>query len=311
MPSHRYSEFIERKGYQVICCEDCRYWHVHPMPTEKKLEDYYQKYYSQLGDNRTMTDKQHDPDGFYRLQYEDRLRLAEALIPKDLTKRVLDIGAGYGDFLRFMREKGWQTQGIEPSLQALSLMADQRKLNVQQGHVDAISRKNFAPASLITLNNVLEHVAHPQQILTTIRRESLLLPDGVLLIIVPNDFNPLQDILRRSAHKDFPDQHYYWVGPPTHLNYWSIPTLKDFVRRCGFQPVHCTADFPMEIFALMGENYLLDPQKGRPAHLKRVQFEKNLHRAGLDSFKDKLFASFADLGIGRDTLLYCVEGRKP
>ena len=66
----------------------------------------------------SMTDKLRDPDGFYKIQYEDKLRRINKLLPAGSPLRVLDLGAGYGDYLRFMKEKGWETWGIEPSARA-------------------------------------------------------------------------------------------------------------------------------------------------------------------------------------------------
>ena len=38
---HKYKESVVKNGYTVINCEDCGYWHVHPMPSEDELKIYY------------------------------------------------------------------------------------------------------------------------------------------------------------------------------------------------------------------------------------------------------------------------------
>ena len=298
--NHPYNEFIDKNGYRVIKCESCGYWHVHPMPTNEELNLYYEKkYYEAIGNNRDMTDKQHDPDGFYKMQYENRLRYVTKHLCNDLPHTILDIGAGYGDFLNFMKAAGWQTQGLEPSKHAYEAMKTRDSLNVKCAAVDKLMDLDFKPVSVVTLNNVLEHLNDPMKVLGIVK-ENLLLPNGIVFIVLPNDFNVLQDILMRTVLKGNRIKQNYWVHPPEHLNYWSHETIQSFLRRCGFKILYFTADFPMEFFPLMGEDYISRPEVGRDAHLKRVSLEKHLHEAGSEEFKDLLYSSFAKLGIGRD-----------
>lgn len=305
---HPYKELISKNNYKVINCKKCGYWHVYPMPSDQTLASFYERtYYETLGDNRTMTDKERDPDGFYTLQYQDRLRHLKKALPKYMPLEITDVGAGYGDFLRFMSAQGWRTQGIEPSKRVCATMKDRKKLGIICARVDDIASLQIEKSSVVTLNNVLEHVNRPRDILEMIRKK-LMAKRGILSVIVPNDFNPLQLLLMRTALKGT-GKDYYWVGPPAHLNFWSIAGIKRFLRSCGFKTVNCTVDFPMELFCLMGENYITNPEIGRQAHLKRVMFEKTLAEAGQHELKDKLFDRFSRLNIGRDVQVICVSER--
>lgn len=297
---HKFKELIVKNNYKIINCKMCGFWHVYPIPSQAELNAYYKtKYYETLGDNRSMTDKLRNPDGFYAIQYEDRLRRILKLLPSQMPRLVLDIGAGYGDFLRFMKRNGWEVQGLEVSRSAFQSIKDRTVLNIKQGEIDKILKLDFRPSSVVTLNNVLEHLRDPQWMIETIRKH-LLLPKGILFIVVPNDFNILQDILMKTVLKNNKEKHYYWIAPPDHLNYWTSKTIRKFLLRCGFKIRYFTVDFPMEIFPLMGEDYITNPEVGRTAHLKRVQFEKFLCKANFNKFKDRLFETLARIGIGRD-----------
>jgi SAM-dependent methyltransferase len=270
------------------------------MPTEEELRAYYEnKYYLTLGNNHTMSDKSNDPDGFYAIQYEDRLRSIMKFISPSLPASVLDVGAGYGDFLRFMAEKGWKTQGVEPSKQAYELIHDREALGIKHGSIDNPASLNFTPASVITFNNVLEHLREPGKILKLVQ-DKFLISGGIIVVIIPNDFNVLQDILMKTVLKNNIEKHYYWISPPDHLNYWSVKMFKKFAGDCGFKILHCITDFPMELFPLMGEDYITHPEVGRNAHLKRVNLEKHFYQTQSHLAKDLLFKSFAQNGIGRD-----------
>ncbi len=297
--NHPYKEFIDKNGYTVINCESCGYWHVHPMPTNEELNLHYERtYYETLGDNRSMTDKLNDPDGFYRIQYEDRLRLIKKYLSDNLPRSIMDIGAGYGDFLRFMKSAGWEAHGMEPSRYAYELIEDREELGIKCASVDELMNLGLKPVSVVTINNVLEHLNCPQGVLETVR-EHLLLPKGIVFIVVPNDFSVLQNLLMQTVLKDKPDKQNYWAHPPEHLNYWSHKTIVGFLQKCKFEIEFLTTDFPMEIFPLMGEDYITKPDVGRNTHLKRVSFEKYLNQAHAEEFKDSLYLSLAQLGIGR------------
>ena len=306
--AHNYDECVKKNNWRVINCRTCGYWHVYPMPEEKELAEYYRnKYYKTLKGNRSMTDKFNDPDGFYSLQYADRLRQIHRFLPTGMPKTVIDIGAGYGDFLSFMKKNNWKVQGSEPSELAFRKIKD-NALNIKLCSMNEFEEAGFKPAAVVALNNVLEHLRQPQKVLDEVRKH-LLLRGGIVSIVMPNDFNILQDLIMKSVLKNNPDKRYYWVAPPDHLNYWSTCNIGRFLDRCGFKAVFMTCDFPMELFPLMGEDYVSYPEVGRSAHLKRVRFEKYLHQTGSFKFKDSIFESFAKLGIGRDMQVIAVPKR--
>jgi hypothetical protein len=56
------------------------------------------------------------------------------------------------------------------------------------------------------------------------------------------------------------------------------------------------ADFPMELFLLMGLNYVEDPEVGATCHAYRVQAELSLPA----DVRRELFRTFAAGGIGRN-----------
>lgn len=304
-PKHEYSESVERNNYTVINCKSCGYWHTYPIPSKEELNRYYEnKYYENFteNENRSMTDKKSDPDGFYTIQYEDRLRHINNIISNRLPRTIIDIGAGYGDFLYFMKKNGWMVSGIEPSKEAYEFFKDE-DLNIRLGSFEELLDVGFHKASVITLNNVLEHLRDPEKVLLEIK-EHLLNRDGILHIAIPNDFSIFQDLQMKTALKYNTEKQYYWVTPLEHLNYWSHETIQKFLNRLGFEMKYITSTFPIDIFPLMGDDYITHPEIGRNTHLKQVHFEKVLQSTKSYDVKDALYSSFAKLGIGRLILVY-------
>ena len=56
----------------------------------------------------------------------------------------------------------------------------------------------------------------------------------------------------------------------------------------------------MELFILMGEDYVRDEQVGKKCHKKRMKFELSIS----DEIRRNIYMSFAKLGIGRSCIIY-------
>jgi RimJ/RimL family protein N-acetyltransferase len=142
------------------------------------------------------------------------------------------------------------------------------------------------------LLNVLEHVPDPAEMLRGIRR--VLEPDGLLYIRVPNDFNPLQESAQRKL-----DAEPWWIAVPDHVNYFDVASLCSLTRQIGFETVDVQADFPMELFLLMGLRYVGDPEVGATCHGYRVEAERSM----APDARRALFRALAASGMGRNTRL--------
>ena len=144
---HKYTRYVQKNKYKIIKCESCGYWHVFPMPTENEIINYYKnEYYNTVPDPAVKDKLNDDPDNFYYIQYNDRLRHITKLLPSELSKSIIDIGAGYGDFLNFMKLNGWTVQGIEPSVKAYKNIKD-KTMDIKLGSINDISELKLNPSS--------------------------------------------------------------------------------------------------------------------------------------------------------------------
>ena len=209
---------------------------------------------------------------------------------------MLDIGSGPGFFLLNGQSRGWNVKGIEPS----ELAAEHsRKLGV------SVTNKFFSKETAtglgkfdaINMSEVLEHIPNPAVLLSLVREQ--LNEDGMLCVVVPNDFNPFQLALR--DHLGFKP---WWVAPPHHINYFNFNSLQHLVERSGFEVVYKEATFPIDMFLLMGDNYIGNDDEGRVCHGKRKMMELNLSNAGMTNVKRMLYSGLAEAGLGREVVLF-------
>ncbi|MEM9010416.1 MAG: class I SAM-dependent methyltransferase [Pseudomonadota bacterium] len=101
----------------------------------------------------------------------------------DPAMRVLDVGAGSGEFLYLVHTLGKSAHGIEPNRGYAEYCRDALGLDVASAH---LAPDLFAPGAfdLIRLNHVLEHLNDPVGYLEMIA--AWLAPDGLLQVEVPN-----------------------------------------------------------------------------------------------------------------------------
>ena len=301
---HRGKVIAQKGRYKILECEICKFKHVIPLPAEKEIERFYRKKYfkSITKGNRACEINRlmkKDKDSRKELKWLNNVLYADInIILKKYNRSggsVLDIGCGTGDFLRYMVRYGWDAKGIEPS-------GDVRQKKKKNVTIYSTSLENFVKKrseykhkfNAITLLNVLEHVPNPINFLK--QAKMLLTPQrGMICIRVPNDFNALQ----KDAGEKF-KKRLWWVITPDHLNYFNSQSLTRLLRSLGFRLTYLTADFPMEFFLYMGDNYAVDSEVGRLCHQKRVHFELTMP----EDLRREIYHNLATYGLGRNLLVF-------
>jgi len=195
---------------------------------------------------------------------------------------LCDIGAGMGWFIRYWNELGdYCAWGIEPSAHArnvaryrlgLTLLYPDWQTLWQDEHrryplLNTTGHTSIGITKMhhVRLCLVLEHVADPLAFLKEIA--SNLRELGNLLIIVPNEMNPLQRCIQGKGD--------WWVSP-VHVNYFTSDSLRTLLCKAGFIVQHESATFPIELFQLMGLTYIGHPRIGKLCHYLRLYLEHGL-----------------------------------
>lgn len=213
--------------------------------------------------------------------------------PSGARGRLLDVGSGTGDFVEHAAQAGWSAHGVEPSRLA-SERARARGLDVFRGTLAEAALAHTGPGyDAITMLNVLEHVPDPIEYVRQCR--GLLAPGGALAIVVPNDFTLVQDAARAAIGTE----KRWWIAAPDHINYFDFASLERLFVGEGFAVHERTCNFPMELFLLMGEDYVTHPERGALCHERRKRMEAALP---LET-RRALYRSFAAAGLGRNCVL--------
>ena len=196
---------VSGETYEVMFNSDFDMLVTSPIPVD--LENYYKSedYISHTDSKRSMLDKVYQSVKNYTLKR--KLSLINSF--KTNEKNILDVGAGTGDFLNVCKNNGWNTVGVEPSIDAINIAAKKGIFLKEQ--LDEIQNKKF---DVITLWHVLEHVEMLSDYISKLKE--LLSDEGRLIIAVPN-------------HKSYDAKYYkeFWAAfdVPRHLWHFSQTSI--------------------------------------------------------------------------------------
>jgi 2-polyprenyl-3-methyl-5-hydroxy-6-metoxy-1,4-benzoquinol methylase len=173
---------------------------THPQPSLENLGKYYESedYISHTDNKRSLFEKLYH---FIKsIALKNKLNLINSLQPN--KGKILDIGAGTGDFLSVAKNDGWQTIGVEPSDRAKAIAK-----NKGVSFVSATSELENHSFDVISMWHVLEHVPDLDKQIKELKR--LLKPTGTLIIAVPN-------------FKSFDAKHYgkFWAAYDVPIHFW-------------------------------------------------------------------------------------------
>jgi hypothetical protein len=90
------------------------------------------------------------------------------------------------------------------------------------------------------------------------------------------------------------------VAIPDHINYFDFKSLSTLLKRLGFEVIYSQTDFPMELFLLMGDDYVGNKEIGNKCHQKRVNFEM----AVPGELRRRIYQALAEVGLGRVCIIF-------
>ncbi len=293
MKNHKGSVLWKSGKISVIDCSVCGFIHMNPIINKKKLEKMYADSFYQTM-HPGFTKKYESELDYWKITFDDKLDIIENKIKKK-NRKILDIGCGPGFFLKHAQKRKWDVLGIEPSTSAAKY-ARSKGVPIHESTFESFILENRTKFDAIHTRFFLEHTIDPKLICK--QCHDILNPGGIICFEVPNDFNILQKIVTKKLKK--PE---YWIAPPEHINYFSLSSLSNLLQNSGFKLFYSESTFPLELFLLLGHDYLNNDKIGKKIHSMRMNFESHLYPEA-NELKRKLYSFFAQNGMGREIIIY-------
>ena len=286
---NHYGNHIAANGrLEVIDCIKCGYAHLFPLPTQTDVDTYYQQdeFYRTHGPPDWFAKERREHQaGLWRPAYDFQMQLLGN------KPRVVDYGCGTGWFIQHYRAQHGLASGVEPapSARAASPVEQYIYSSMNMLYISGVVPGRSTESARAVL--VLEHVLDPITEVLALKKTALG-PRGRLLIVVPNERNPLQKLVQRR------EGTAWWVQKP-HINYFDRHSIRRLLQACELKVVYQGGTFPMELLYLVGFKYIGNDAIGRKAHNWRLAFE---HRLGPRAFS-LYHMLYNVLGWGRETLI--------
>jgi SAM-dependent methyltransferase len=191
-------------GYlRTVICRRCGLVYSDPRPPADEVRDYYERAYRL------------DYKGSYQPKPKHVYRAGKAAIARFRALsgvlspggRVLDVGAGGGEFVYVLRALGYEARGFEPNEGYARFAREVLGAPVSQGFYQE-ARIDPESQDVVTMFHVLEHFESPSDALGHVRQ--WLRPEGRLVVEVPN-----VEALCQWPHSRFHRAHLYNFSPAT------------------------------------------------------------------------------------------------
>ncbi len=288
--SHKGINLYKVNKYKILDCINCGFIHAVPIPKQDYLEKYYlKKYYSQKR-KIDYFKEQNKNLSWWKNIFKNRIDKFEKILGRKGS--ILDVGCGPGFFLKYAKSRGWKVMGIEPSLKAYEYAKRKLNLNIKKLNIDQIKFIGNLKFDVIYSHGVLEHLRKPIDYIRLIK--IYLKKRGLVFTSVANDFNLFQ-----YSYTFKKKVKPWWIIPPEHINYFNINSVQKIFHKNGFKTKDIKTSFPIDIFLLMGMDYISNKNLGKNAHTLRKKFEENLKTSGLEDLLISLQDNFTKLNIGR------------
>ena len=168
---------VSNDVFNITACNSCGLKFTNPKISEETIGKYYKSdnYISHSNTKKGLINK------LYHLVRKYQFKQKEKLISKlSNEKKLLDIGCGTGEFLKYCKQKNWLVSGLEPDELARSFASKNYNLDLYN-NLNEINNKKF---DVVTMWHSLEHVYHLKN--DFLKISNLLNNKGYLIIAVPN-----------------------------------------------------------------------------------------------------------------------------
>lgn len=207
-------QYLDCTSFKFVKCRGCGLVYQNPQPVFEDLKKRYK-------DDYFIYELTNDMNFFnlMKLGLKD-IRFFD--YPSYVNNRFLDIGCATGLLVKYMKDKGWDSFGLEICRESAEYGIKERGVNIVINTLsDACFKDNHF--SVIHFSHVIEHVPSPLKFLKEVHR--VLAPGGMVITATPN-INSLQAALFKEKWRS---------AIADHLTLFSKKTLKMMLIKAGFK----------------------------------------------------------------------------
>lgn len=205
-------------GYNYYRCGDCAHLFVFPRPSREELDVFYM-----MGQYYDKAEAEHD-----RLlrQASQRLRRLDDLVAQfGLAKRLLDVGCAIGYFIKQANEEGWQTFGIDRSVELARRAKEYTGTEIIIGTFEDGELAD-KPYPVVVAWEVIEHTPDPRAFFAVLTKN--VEAGGLLALSTP---------LANGLPAKLLGARFPMLSPPEHLSLFTRRSINLLASEFDFEEV--------------------------------------------------------------------------
>ena len=168
---------IKNKKYTLLECINCSFIFQEEVPSNNFSDILYED----LIDTGTSFNKKYNFEIKYKKKLSYEIKLINNILKKDPKSiDILEFGAGWGYWSKYMQEKGFNISAFEISENRINFM--------KKNNIKVISKLNNSKDKfdLIYSEETFEHISNPRETLLTMSK--LLKDNGFILLRFPSNY---------------------------------------------------------------------------------------------------------------------------
>lgn len=206
-------------GYDIQLCRGCGLTQIHPLPDRTTLEQMYDgDYFASSEEGSGYADYAEQEEEYRATFAEDVRRIGDYVA----EGTVLDVGCGFGYFVREALKAGYDGYGIDLSREAVEMARRDLGGRVFVGTVNTAPEIQQIRFDVIFASHLIEHITDPVSFVSSLCDH--LSDDGIVVLVTPNISSVLARVCRSR-----------WVSfkVPEHVAYYNPRTIRRLFGMAG------------------------------------------------------------------------------
>jgi 2-polyprenyl-3-methyl-5-hydroxy-6-metoxy-1,4-benzoquinol methylase len=224
--------------FQIVKCHNCKLVQVNPQPSLEEVIRYYSdSYFTQRTDrgydnyysekvkseiSRVFQLNLSDL-GFFEWEKAYQQNLSQEGADSTLALSSLDIGCAAGYFVDFMKNRGYNAEGIEVADGPVTFARNKLGLTIHQANFLDWDLDGSKKYDVVTLWATIEHLHMPKETLNKIKLH--LKPGGTLII----------STCRYGILAKWKKQQWRYLNVPEHLYYYTLSGLLNLLKTLEYK----------------------------------------------------------------------------
>lgn len=211
-----------RGHFPGLCqCAGCGFVSADVTMSDTEVEALYGRDYFHGGE---YFDYLAEEEGL-RINFRSRLKVLRSIVPNMESKNLLEVGCAYGFFLDEVGPHVRSAVGIDVAASAVEHGTATLGIDARVGNfLEMVPDREYG---IVTMWDTIEHLKRPDLF---VEKASQILGSGGILALTTGDIGSVNARLRGRTWR--------MIHPPTHMHYFSVPTVRKMLEQFGFEVIH-------------------------------------------------------------------------